>query len=97
MINCFPPFSFVSNVGYKQAREKTQRRITEKGSVLPPPGYYLEIEEEEESWLHPQTAVVTPRAGAHWDEASTDGEESEEELEMSEGEHNVESGGNSDL
>ena len=62
-----------------------------------PHGYYLEIEEEEESWLRPQTAVVTPRAGAHWDGASTDGEELEEELEMSEGEHNVESGGNSDL
>ena len=33
----------------------------------------------------------------HWDEASTDGEESEEELEMTEGEDNVELDGNSGL
>ena len=33
------------------------------------------------------------RAEVHWDEASTDGEESEVELEMTEGEDNVELGG----
>ena len=37
------------------------------------------------------------RAEVHCDEASTDGEESEEELEMTEGEDNVELGGNSGL
>ena len=52
-------------------------------------GYHLEeeLEEEEES--------LTARAEVHWDEASTDGEESEEELEMTEGEDNVELSGNS--
>ena len=60
-----------------------------ESSALPPPplaaseaaappeaGYYLEEElgREEES--------LTARAEIHWDEASTDGEESEEELEM---------------
>ena len=34
------------------------------------------------------------RAEVHWDEASTDGEESEEELKMTEGEDNVELDGN---
>ena len=37
------------------------------------------------------------RAEVHWDEASTDGEESEEELEMTEDEDNVELSGNSGL
>ena len=37
------------------------------------------------------------RAEVHWDEASADGEESEEGLEMTEGEDNVELGGNSGL
>ena len=46
--------------------------------------YYLEeeLEEKEES--------LTARAGIHWDEASADGEGSEEELEMTEGEDNME-------
>ena len=50
-----------------------------------------ELGEEEESW---QTAA---RAEAHWDEAGTDGEESEEDLEITEGEDNVEFDGNSGL
>ena len=45
-----------------------------------------ELEEVEES--------LPARAEVHWDEASTEGEESEEELEMTEGEDNVELGGN---
>ena len=60
-------------------------------AVPPEAGYYLEEElegsEEEES--------LTARAEVHWDEASTDGEVSEEELEMTEGEYNVELSGNS--
>ena len=48
-----------------------------------------ELEEVEES--------LPTRAEVHWDEASTDGEESEEELEMTEGEDNVELDGNSGL
>ena len=49
-----------------------------------------ELEEVEES--------LPARAEVHWDEASTDGEESEEELEMTEGEDNVElHGSNSGL
>ena len=44
-----------------------------------------ELEEVEES--------LPARAEVHWDEASTDGEESEEELEMTEGKDNVELGG----
>ena len=47
----------------------------------------VEIEEVEES--------LPARAEVHWDEASTDGEELEEELEMTEGEDNVELDGNS--
>ena len=53
-----------------------------------------ELEGEEESLLHWQKAA---RAEAHWDETGTDGEESEGELEMTEGEHNVELGGNPSL
>ena len=50
--------------------------------------YYLEEElEEEEEYL-------TARAEGALDEASTDGEESEGELEMTEGEDNVGLGGN---
>ena len=47
----------------------------------PEAGYSLkeELEEEEEFLLHPRTAA---RAEVHWDEASTDGEESEGELEV---------------
>ena len=40
---------------------------------------------------------MTARAEVHWDEASTDGEESEAGLEMTEGEDNVELSGNSGL
>ena len=47
----------------------------------------VELEGVEES--------LPARAEVHWDEASTDGEESEEELEMTEGEDNVELDGNS--
>ena len=47
-----------------------------------------ELEEEEK-------AAVTARAEVHCDEASTDGDESGEELEMTESEDNVELGGNS--
>ena len=49
--------------------------------------------------LYPQTlaAAATARAEVHWDEASTDEEESEEVLEMTEGEDNVELSGNSVL
>ena len=59
---------------------------SEPASAAPPEaGYYLEEEvedsEEEES--------LTARAEVHWDEASTDGEVSEE-LEMTEGEDNME-------
>ena len=45
-----------------------------------------ELEEVEES--------LPARVEVHWDEAITEGEESEEELEMTEGEDNVELGGN---
>ena len=45
----------------------------------------------------PQTAAATARGEIHWDEASTDGEELEEELEMTEGKENVELSGNSGL
>ena len=57
------------------------------------PGYSLEKkpEEEKESPLHPQTAA---RTEVHWDEASTDEKESEEELERG---YNVELSGNSGL
>ena len=48
-----------------------------------------ELEEVEES--------LPARAEVYWDEAGTDGEEAEEELEMTEGEDNVELGGNSGL
>ena len=48
-----------------------------------------ELEEVEES--------LPARAEVHWDKASTDEEESEEELEMTEGEDNVELGRNSGL
>ena len=44
-----------------------------------------ELEEVEES--------LPARTEVHWDEASIDGEESEEELEMTKGEDNVELGG----
>ena len=44
--------------------------------------------------LRPQTAAATARAEVRWDEASTDEEESEEELEMTEGEDNVRLSGN---
>ena len=49
---------------------------TSETTALPEAGYYLEeeLEEEEES--------LTAKAEVHWDEASTDGEESEEESEM---------------
>ena len=43
--------------------------------------------------LHPQTAAATARGEVHWDEESTVGVESEEELEMTEGEDNVELSG----
>ena len=58
---------------------------------------YSELEEEEEYILHRQPEATTgnARAEVHWDEASsTDGEESEEELEMTEDEDNVELSGN---
>ena len=83
----------------KATREiKKQRRMERYLAPLPLPasepaappeaGYYLEeLEEEGES--------LTARAEVHWDEASTDGEESEEGLEMTEGEDNVELSGNS--
>ena len=48
----------------------------------------------EESLLHLQTAAAIARAEVHWDDASSDGEESEEELEMTEGEDNVKLSGN---
>ena len=41
-----------------------------------------------------EEAAVTARAGVHSDEASTDGDDSEEELEMAESEDNVELDGN---
>ena len=44
--------------------------------------------------LHPQTTAAAARAEVRWDGASTDDEESEEELEMTEGEDNVELSGN---
>ena len=81
----------------------------ERNSATPPPpsrlqhhrglwpGYSLELGGEEESLLHPQTAAATARGEVHWDEESTDGAESEEELEMTEGENNVELSGNSRL
>ena len=52
-----------------------------------------EPDEEEESWQ------MAARAKVDWDDASRDGEKSEEELEMTEGEDNVEFpvDGNSDL
>ena len=78
----------------KATREqKTQLRTMEKNSVF---SYSLELEEEEESFLRPQTAVATPRAEEHWGGASTD-EESGEKLEMTEGEDNAELSGNSGL
>ena len=54
----------------------------------PEAGYYLkeELEEEEEP--------LDARAEVYWDEANTDREESEGELEMTEGEDNVGLGGN---
>ena len=55
----------------------------------PPP-----VLSREESLLHLQTAAATPRAEVHWDEASTDGEEAEEEPES---EDDVELSGNSGL
>ena len=58
------------------------------------PRHSLELEEEEESLLHPQTAAATAGAEVHWDEESTDGEEPEEELE---GEDYVELNGKSGL
>ena len=61
------------------------------------PRYSLELEEEKESLLHLQAATTTARAEIHWDEASTDGEESDEELGMTKGEDNVELSGNSGL
>ena len=65
------------------------------------PRYPLEegLEEEEESLPYPQTPAAAATAGAevHWDEACTDGEELEEELEMIEDEDNVELIGNSGL
>ena len=61
------------------------------------PRYPLKLDEEEGSLLRPQTAAATSRAEVRWDEASTDEEESEEELEMTEGEDDVELSGNSDL
>ena len=57
---------------------------------------YSELEEEEEYILHRQPEATTgnARAEVHWDEASsTDGEESEEESEMTEDEDNVELSG----
>ena len=51
----------------------------------PEPGHPLkEPEESEGSVLHWQTAAVTAclRADVRWDEQSTDGEGSEEDLEM---------------
>ena len=58
-------------------------------ALCPRPVYSLEeeLEEEEKSLLHPPTAV---RADVYCDETSTDGEESEEVLEMTEGEDDVE-------
>ena len=68
-------------------------------SAAPPeatrPGYSPELEEEEEYLLHSDTAAATARKEVHWDETSTGGEESKEELEMIEGEGNVELSGNS--
>ena len=55
---------------------------------------YSELEKEEGFLLRPQTATANARAEVHWDEASTDGEESEEGLEMTEVEDNVELSGN---
>ena len=57
----------------------------------------FELEEKEESLLRLQTATAAARAEVHWDEASTDGEESDEELGMTKGEDNVELSGNSGL
>lgn len=56
--------------------------------------YSLELEAVEESLLRSLTAATTARTEVHWDEAGTNGE-SEEELEMTEGEDNVELSGNS--
>ena len=80
-----------------------QRGTVERNSAPPPPPTsetasrsedapeYFSEEEEEESLLHSQTAMATAtRAEVHWDEASTDGEESEEGLEMTEGEDDME-------
>ena len=61
------------------------------------PRYSLELGGEEGSLLNLQTATATARAEIHWDEASTYGGKSEEELEMTEGEDNVELSGNSGL
>lgn len=62
-----------------------------KTTTPPDPGYSLkeELEGGEESFLHCQTASGL-RADVHWDEQSTDGKESEEELEMARAEDNVE-------
>ena len=88
--------------------KKGERKVaTERSSALlhppafvtaaPPrlcPRYSLELEG---TLAAPQTSVASARAGVHWGEASADGAESEEELEMAEGERNVELGGNPGL
>ena len=68
----------------KATREKNKQRRIERNTASPPsPASESEtaaLPEDEE--LKEVEESLPARAEVHWDEASTDGEESEEELEM---------------
>ena len=82
-----------------KAKREKQRHTERNSASLPlpafetatPPEALEELEEEEEFLMYLQPAT---RAEVYWDVASTDDEESEEELEMTEGEDNVKLSGN---